>query len=242
MEEPAEEAATTILPEEPEAMAEAEEDAEETASTATEAMAAPGEPMAAEVGADAHTAPLTALPALAEQKAPTAAQVEPEETTIPAQKERPGPPGPIPSAWDLILKAPEPEAQHPPNMAAVVAEVATVVLVEQPDPEAWPEAAEAAATVELAERAADIPAPAVVAVAMAEMVEPEEAVPMGPEAAVDTAKPETAVQEQRQRTSPTTEALPQEAEALEMHHQQSITATAALESVSLPIMHKGAEK
>lgn len=219
-------------------MAEAEEDAEETASTATEAMAAPGEPMAAEVGADAHTAPLTALPALAEQKAPTAAQVEPEETTIPAQKERPGPPGPIPSAWDLILKAPEPEAQHPPNMAAVVAEVATVVLVEQPDPEA----AEAAATVELAERAADIPAPAVVAVAMAEMVEPEEAAPMGPEAAVDTAKPETAVQEQRQRTSPTTEALPQEAEALEMHHQQSITATAALESVSLPIMHKGAEK
>ena len=87
-----------------------------------------------------------------------------------------------------------------------------------------------------------MPEPAGVAVAMAEMVGPEEAEPKGQGGAVDTAKPETAVQEQRQRTSPTTEALPQEAEALEMHHQQSITATAALESVSLPIMHKGAEK
>lgn len=231
-----------ISPEGPEAMAEAEEAAEETASTATEAMAEPVESTAAVAVADAHIAPQTALPALAGQKAPMAAQVEPEETTIPAQKERPGPPGPIPSAWGLILRAPEQEAQHLLNMAEAVAVAATVASVVQPDPAAWPVVAEEADTAELAERAADMPDPAVEVAATAETVEPEEAAPMAPAAAVDTVRPETAVQEQPQRTSPTTADLPQEAEASEALPQRSIMATAAPESVSLPITYKGAEK
>ena len=153
MEEPAEEAATTILPEEPEAMAEAEEEPAATPRTATEATAEKVALTAAAVAAEVLTTRTMARQDPVGQKAPTEALAV-QVGSISDRTEKPEAPARTPSEKDWTLKALAPEALPPPSMVAEVAVVATAESEAQADPEVLPEAAVAEATAESEAQAA----------------------------------------------------------------------------------------